>query len=193
MTVARSAGAGALPPRSPGRIRAESSQHLHHLRNRQAWRAVVHRHGVSRRRDPEASSSPAEPLDIETVLSLGHRDCRRPRRRARRRASSIATSSPPTFSSPSADTPRFSTSVWPRWRPRRAPPARLASTNSATATIDRTASHQPRHHARHRRLHVARAGARQGTRRAHRSVLLRRRALRDGHGPAALPRRKLRQ
>ena len=45
----------------------------------------------------------------------------------------------------------------------------------------------------HRGLHVAGAGQGQGTRRPHRSVLVRRRALRDGHRHAALPRRYFRR
>ena len=45
-----------------------------------------------------------------------------------------------------------------------------------------------RHDSRHGRLHVAGAGARRGRRSAHRPVLVRRRALRDGDRPAELPR-----
>ncbi len=56
------------------------------------------------------------PLETETLLSSGDRDCRRARCGARRRASSTATSSPRTFSSPSAGTPRFWISGWPRLR-----------------------------------------------------------------------------
>ncbi len=53
----------------------------------------------------------------------------------------------------------------------------------------RAAPDEPRHGHRHRRVHVARAGARRGPRRAHRRLLLRRRPLRDGHGPPAVLRR----
>ena len=37
------------------RLRPESSQHLHHPRNRRAGRPVLHRHGVSGWRDAQAS------------------------------------------------------------------------------------------------------------------------------------------
>ena len=40
-------GAGTLPARGAGGVGAESSQHLHDLRNRRARRASFHRHGVS--------------------------------------------------------------------------------------------------------------------------------------------------
>ena len=43
------------------------------------------------------------------------------------------------------------------------------------------------HDGRHHRVHVARAGARRDARSAHRSVLVRRRALRDGDGPPEFP------
>ena len=46
--------------------------------------------------------------------------------------------------------------------------------------------HRGRPHPRHRRLHVARAGPRQGRRQARRHLGLRRRPLRDAHGPPAL-------
>ena len=46
--------------------------------------------------------------------------------------------------------------------------------------------HRGRPHPRHRRLHVPRAGPREGRRQAGRHLGLRRRALRDAHGPPAL-------
>ena len=50
---------------------------------------------------------------------------------------------------------------------------------------------QPRIDAGHGRLHVARAGQGQGARSAHRSFFFRRRAVRNGHGNAAVSRRNL--
>ena len=58
------------------------------------------------------------------------------------------------------------------------------------ATARKNASDQPGHDAGHGRLHVAGAGAGEGTGCAHRFVFLRRRALRDGDGHAAVSRRK---
>ena len=45
---------GTLPARGAGRLRAESSQHLHRLRDRRARRPALHRHGVSGRPDAQA-------------------------------------------------------------------------------------------------------------------------------------------
>ena len=53
---------------------------------------------------------------------------------------------------------------------------------------DRRVRDERGHDARHRRLHVAGAGARRGRRRAHRPLLVRRRALRDGDRAAAVRR-----
>ena len=53
--------------------------------------------------------------------------------------------------------------------------------------------HQPRRSNRNRGLHVARAGEGQRTRCAHRSVFLRRRAVRNGDGHRAIPRKHLRR
>jgi hypothetical protein len=44
--IAKAASPGTLPPRSASCVRSEPSQHLHHLRNRQGCRPVVHRDGV---------------------------------------------------------------------------------------------------------------------------------------------------
>jgi serine/threonine protein kinase len=55
----------------------------------------------------------ARPMELETILRSASRSPTRWTRRTPR-ASSIATSNPPTFSSPSADTPRFSISASPR-------------------------------------------------------------------------------
>ena len=53
------------------------------------------------------------PMEVESVLTLGIEIAEGLRRRTAR-GSSTATSSRPTFLSPSADTRRFSTSGWPR-------------------------------------------------------------------------------
>ena len=45
----------AFPARGASRLGSESSQHLHHLRDRRARWPGVHRHGVSGRHDAEAS------------------------------------------------------------------------------------------------------------------------------------------
>ena len=54
--------------------------------------------------------------------------------------------------------------------------------------VARALHERGRHHGRHHRLHVARTGARRRRRSAHRPVLVRRRALRDGDRPAELSR-----
>ena len=61
-----------------------------------------------------------------------------------------------------------------------APGGSSSHMSANTMTTRRTAPDQPRFHARHHRLHVAGAGPGQRSRRPQRSVLLRRRALRDG-------------
>ena len=58
--------------------------------------------------------------------------------------------------------------------------------NTATGGVDADHLTSPGTMRRHRGLHVARAGARERTRPAQRSVLLRRRALRNGHRRIAL-------
>ncbi len=57
-------------PRSAGRVCSESSEYLHHLRNRQTRRAVVHCHGISGWRDAEASHPGKNRWTTETLLSL---------------------------------------------------------------------------------------------------------------------------
>ena len=52
------------------------------------------------------------PMEIDAAARVGHRNRRRAGRRPRRRASFTVTSSPPTSSSPSADTRKFSISGW---------------------------------------------------------------------------------
>ncbi len=106
------------------------------------------------------------------------------------KGSSIATSSRPTFSSPSADTPRFSISVWPRCTPGADSQARW-SPPTPRPEPSRAASHQPGNRARHRRLHVTRTGARQRTGCAYRSFFLWRGAVRDGDRSIAVPGRDL--
>ena len=63
--------------------------------------------------------------------------------------------------------------------------SQVASANTMTGTIDEQHLTSPGHHGGHGGLYVAGAGERQGTRRPHRSVLLRRGALRDGDRHAA--------
>ena len=180
---------GALSPRGPCRFCPQSSQHLHHLRNRQPRRPIVHRHGISRWRDAEAP-------DRRQAARKRNRCSRSPSRLPTAstpptaRASFIATSSPPTSSSPSAATPRSSISASPKLCPPASSSSQLGHTPNASPAVDRTAPHQPRLHHRHRRLHVARAGARQRTRRPQRPLLLRRRALRNGDWHTAVPRRQ---
>ncbi len=100
------------------------------------------------------------------------------------RASSIATSSRRTFSSPSAATPRFSTSAWPKVRQRRIIQPAFGRCDSVRPAVSEQHLTSPGSDAWHRGLHVAGAGAGQGPGRAHGSVFLRRRALRDGNGHA---------
>ena len=180
----RSANPRPLPARSPGRLRPQSPQHLHHLRHRRERRPRLHRHGISRRPDAQAhhqriarsssinfSTSPSKSPTLSTPPTP--------------RASSTATSSPPIFSSPAAATPKFSTSASPNKSPRSKAQA-TSATRSPPMDGDPRQLTSPRHHSRHRRLHVARTSPRQRTRRPHRSLLFRRRPLRNGHR-ASLP------
>ena len=116
MTLPATPSPGPLPARGPGRLRAESSQHLHHLRYRRAGRPGLHRHGVSRRRYAEALALPGAPLETETAACPCPSKSPMPSTPLTPTASSTATSSRPTSSSPSAVTPRSSTSAWPRLR-----------------------------------------------------------------------------
>ena len=121
----RSAGAGALPPRSPGRLGAEPSQHLHHLRHRRRRRPRLHGHGVPRWRDAEA---PDRGTSARAGAAASPSPSILPTRWTRRTlmASSIAISNPRTSSSPSVAMPRFSTSDW-RKLPQRAKSAQRGS------------------------------------------------------------------
>ena len=64
-----SRGADPIPPRGAGRIGVEPRQHLHRPRYRRARRPRVHRHGVPRREDAEASHR-GRPLEIDRLLAL---------------------------------------------------------------------------------------------------------------------------
>ena len=77
-----------------------------------------------------------------------------------------------------------------RLRPRqaRASPSQRTRHDSASDDGGRAQLTTAGIDARHRRLHVAGAGARRGARRALGPLLLRRRALRDGDGPAGVSR-----
>ena len=99
----------ALPARSAGRLRAESSQHLHDLRHRRAGRPRLHRHGVPRGHDAEASHRWRPDRHRHAAARLRSRSPTRWRPRTPP-GSSIATSSPRTSSSRIAGTPRFSIS-----------------------------------------------------------------------------------
>ena len=140
----RPAGAGTLSARSACRFRPEPSQHLHHLRNWRARRPALHRDGVSGRHDAEAPHRRA---------AAGNGDCcsrsrsRSPTRSTplTRKASSIATSSLRTSSSPSAATPRFSISDWPRWRSATAGSSSQVVTATRMTGSRRRASDQPGH------------------------------------------------
>ena len=103
--------------------------------------------------------------------------------RRTRAASSTATSSRRTSSSPAAARPRCWISASPSSR--RATRKRRGDSG---VTIAAAEHHRPRRDGRHGRVHVAGAGARARPRRAHRSLFVRRRAVRDGDGHAAVHR-----
>ena len=119
----------------------------------------------------------------------GHPDRRRARRGALARASSIATSSRPTFRHP----PRPGQGAG--FRPGETDAQAEATMGGVTPARTRRSSeehaHQPRIHGGNGGLHVAGAGARQGSGRPDRLVFFRRSAVRDGDGRAAVPRRHL--
>ena len=100
-----------LPARGPRRFRLESSEHLHHLRHRRAGRPLLHRHGVSGWNHAEAPHRRPPAGDRNAAAA---RPSRSPTPWTPRtpRESSIATSSPRTFSSPRAVTRRFSILDW---------------------------------------------------------------------------------
>ena len=86
-----------FPARGASRFGTESSQHLHDSRHRRGERPSLHRHGVSRWRDAEA---PHRRAPAGTGDSAVPRHSKWPTRSTplTPRASSIATSSQPTFS-----------------------------------------------------------------------------------------------
>jgi len=98
--------------RGASRLRVESPQHLHHLRNRRARRQTLHRHGVSRGRNTEHRIS-GRPIETDILLSLGIEMADALDARTAR-ASFTETSDLPTFLSPTAATPRSWTSDWRR-------------------------------------------------------------------------------
>ena len=178
-----------LPTRSQSRFRSQPSQYLHHLRNRRRKRQSLHRHGVSRGPDAEASHRRAA-RRTRTRCSNWPSKLRTRWTRRTPKASSIATSSPRIFSSPSAATPKFSISAWPKSRrkkmpcattPRKPPPRRSAP---AIWTSD-----QPGYGSRNGRLHVAGTVGRERSRWPHRFIFLRHRPVRNGHRHAAVSRR----
>ena len=118
-----------------------------------------------------------------TLLDLGDPDRRRPRGRAR------AGHRPPRHQAGQHLRHDARPGQAARLRPGQAARSRRgAAGDSRAADRDGRDEHltSPGTAHRHRRLHVAGAGAGRGARRAHRPLLLRRRALRDGDGPAAL-------
>ena len=173
----RPSGPGTISPRGAGRFRTESSQHLHDLRHRRAGRAGVHRHGVPGWRNAEAShrwKARRDGVFCSTWPS------RLPMRWMRRtpKASFIATSSRPTFSSPSAATPRFWISVWRSWHPR-ATVLRIFRRCRQRSEPEHLT--EPGHDGGHGGVHVAGAGAGRRAGCAHGFVFVWRGALRDGH------------
>ena len=101
------------------------------------------------------------------------------------KASSTATSNQRTSSSPSADTPRFSTSGWRRSVSTGSSSSKIASLN--TADGGRGASDQSGHDGGNGGLYVAGASAGEGIGCPHRPVLFRSGAVRDGDGRIAFP------
>ena len=94
----RSRGVEPVRARSADGVGAEPHEHLHHPRHRRAGRAVVHRHGVSGGDDAEGS---ARRRFAEPEHGCSTWASRSPTRWTPRipRASSTATSNPPTSSS----------------------------------------------------------------------------------------------
>ena len=115
--AADSAGARTLPARGPLRFRAESSQYLHHLRNRPARRPPLSRHGNAQRRDAEASHRRPARSKLEIAARHRHANRRWAGRRAHRRHRPSRHQARQYLSSPSAAKPRFSILDWPRLVP----------------------------------------------------------------------------
>ncbi len=109
-------GLESFPPRGPRRFRLESPEHLHDPRHRRAGRPLLHRNGVPGWRYPETPHR-GPPSGNGNAAGARHRDRRRAWMRLTPRASSIATSSPRTSSSPGAATRRFSISAWRKSAP----------------------------------------------------------------------------
>ena len=175
-----SADPGTLPAGSASRLGAQPPQHLHDLRRRH--RSAVHRDGTARRRDapaaaharPDGRAGPRRHRPAPSPMPWMPRTAR---------ASSIATSSRRTSSSRRAGR-RFWISGWRRRRPdqrRSTSPAR--PTRSVRGAADRS-----RQHGGDGVVHVAGAGPRAAVGRPHGSVLVRRGALRNGDGHAAISR-----
>ena len=77
-TLPRPAGPRTLSPRSARRLRPQPPQHLHHLRNRQAWRPVPSSPWNFSTASPSSISSPASRSTTKPAPAR-HRDRRRPR------------------------------------------------------------------------------------------------------------------
>jgi serine/threonine protein kinase len=69
-------------------------------------------------------------------------------------------------------------------------PSESADAETETRSVLGRASHQPRVDGGYDRIHVARAGQGQGTGRSNRSLFVRFSSVRDGNGPASVPRQK---
>ncbi len=162
-------------------------QHLHDLRRGRARGAALHRHGTARRRNPARPPRPGRLEARRPARSRGP-DRRRPGGGARARDHA------PRHQAREHLRHEARPGQAPRLRPRQAGgrgDGRLRRQHRPADGHGRGAPDEPGHRDRHGRVHVARAGPGRAAGRAHRHLLLRRGALRDGDRPPALRRQHL--
>ena len=146
----------------------------------------VHCHGVSGRRDARNIGSAGIRWRSRSALAWPSKSLTRSTRRTRK-ALCIAISSRRTYSSPTRPRKDSGLRAGEARRCRRVV-EQIGSANTQTRAVDEPHLTSPGTTVGTVVLHVARAGAGERTRCTHRSLLLRRRALRDGDWRAALPR-----
>ena len=173
---ARRPRARTAPKRSADGVRAQPSQHLHHLRHRRAQRPAVHRHGVADRHHASGSARCAP--------AWNSRGCRYRYPGGRRALPGAQQRRHPSRHQAGQSLPgRSHTAEDPRFRSGQV--RRAAVGTRRFVYTDGRADHR-RRDGWHRGLHVAGAGLRRAARSAHGPVLAGRGAVRVRDRPSAV-------